>query len=529
MKKAVVTIASGDFFQRMAALTHPTIQAYADKIGADFIVWSDVTGYTIPEYKKMEIGQLLDVYDRALYIDTDVIIRDEAPDVFAAVPEDRLGMLEEGEFFDRRDSMRRLMHLAGRDFAAWDGKYYNAGVFVCSRCHRDLFVRPPVEYDNFGDQSWFNTMICDRRPNMFPLPHRFNRLASLDAVYGEDRLDAWFLHYAGLQSLLGRERLLELIAEDIATWRRMGPHHPFRRNIAIVVEGGLGSHVAAEPVVRHAREVLYPGDNLVAVSAWPEVFGHLNLRVCERIEAIKGYRHYRLRHTRNDPFARSFLARHQIHPTTLASLVALGSELPLQERTPRLVVNQGAVDSVTGMVRPDDVGRLVLVHPGRGTPPKTFPADVWQSYANTLVDHGYRVAVIGKRIDDKKGVVEFDRSKCIDLVDRLSVLELIALVSQARVLVSNDSGPVQIAGAFDRWIGLIATLRHPQFVLPWRNGSPFWRAASLTRGEMYADYFHRPSGGSQPPLGVCGDERLRECLPEPPAILEFVNSAFADA
>ena len=88
MKKALVTIASGEYFLRMAALTHPTLRAYAERIGADFIHWSDTSGHAIPEYKKLDVAGLLDIYDRVLYVDTDVIIRDDAPDVFDIVPTD---------------------------------------------------------------------------------------------------------------------------------------------------------------------------------------------------------------------------------------------------------------------------------------------------------------------------------------------------------------------------------------------------------------------------------------------------------
>src|SRR5690349_1639383 len=146
MNKAVVTIASGVYFERMAALTHPTIKAYADKLGADFLVWSDISGYQIPEYKKMEIGGLLDHYDRVLYIDTDVIVRDDAPDVFSVVPYDHLGMLEESRYYDRRIAVLRFMEHVRFDSTLWNGKYFNAGIFVCSKAHRDLFVRPPVEW-----------------------------------------------------------------------------------------------------------------------------------------------------------------------------------------------------------------------------------------------------------------------------------------------------------------------------------------------------------------------------------------------
>ena len=42
MKKAVVTLTIGKKFETLAQLTHPTLKAYANKIGADFIVLSDM-------------------------------------------------------------------------------------------------------------------------------------------------------------------------------------------------------------------------------------------------------------------------------------------------------------------------------------------------------------------------------------------------------------------------------------------------------------------------------------------------------
>jgi hypothetical protein len=181
--------------------------------------------------------------------------------------------------------------------------------------------------------------------------------------------------------------------------------------------------------------------------------------------------------------------------------------------------------SVSEKVRPSEVGSLVLLHPGRGAAANTFPPDVWQSYANVLLDGGFHLAVIGRH-DTDEGIVDFDRAKCIDLVDKLSLEESIALVSRARVLVSNDSWPVQMAGASECWIGLIAGLRYPDYVLPWRRGSQSFRALNLARGELYRDYLHRPSGGVKPDLGACSPQRLRGCLPEPSTVLDFVKAAF---
>lgn len=525
MTKALLTIASGAYFQRMAALTHPTIRAYADKIGAEFIVWSDVSGYTVPQYKKMEIGPLLGVYDRLVYIDTDLIIRDDAPDIFDVVPADQIGLLEEGQYFERKQATLQFMERIGFNSAAWDGKYYNTGVVVCSACHRELFVKPPVQWAHFGEQTWFNTILSDRKAKVFPLPYRLNRMLTLSPFYGEDRLDSWFLHYAGVHSFYGEENSLKLIAHDIAAWAQARPDYKFRSHVAIVVEGVFGDNVAAEPVVRYARDVLYQGDNLVIVSPWPAAFGHLELPIFSEIGQIPNRDAYHLRHTGAQLGA---FSRHQVHVTNMASLSALGIELPVAHRNIRLRTDSAAVASLAAKLSPAPLDSLVLVHPGRGIATTTFPPDVWESYVTILADHGFLVATIGQRANEAAGIVEFDRSKCIDLTDRISIEELIALLSQARVLLSNDASPVQIAGAFENWIGLIATLRHPEYVLPWRHGSQFYRAKSLERGELYRDYFHKPSGGAKPQLDVCDEGRLRECLPEPASILEFVQSAFAE-
>jgi hypothetical protein len=530
MKKAIFTIAVGEHFQRMGELTHPTIQAYADRIGADFIVWTDTSGYTIPEYKKMEVRSLLDTYDRVLYVDTDIIIRDDAPDIFDVVPEDHLGMFEESEHFDRRATTLRFMEHIGFDSTKWNGKYYNAGLFVCSRCHREMFMRPPVEWDDFRDQTFFNTIIADRGIKVFSLPHRFNRLIGLDPVLGESRLDSYFLHYAGVWTMLSPPEVLNLIKSDLTVWRRTTPRYGFYEHLAIAVRGGLGEQIAAEPTVRYARNVMCREFKMAVVTDCPQAFRHLNVPTYDAWDNVPNLSAYHRRYTARDPNVpvKFRLSQHQVQGAVLAGLQALGVELPAAYRRPVLAVDPAAMASVARKARPTALGELVLLHPGRAAAANTFPPDAWQAYADALVQHGFQVAVIGKHVDPRRGVVDFDRSACIDLVDQLSLDELVALISQARVLLSNDSGPVQIAGAFDRWIGLIATLRHPEYVLPWRHNSQFWRAESLERLPLYRDYVHKPSGTRQPSLEACDPERLRACLPSAERVVQFVQRALAD-
>ena len=525
MRRAVVTIACGEFFQRLAAITHPTLRAYADKLGADFIAWDDYRGHTIPTYQKLELGKLLDDYDRILYLDTDVLVRDDAPNVFELVPEGQLGMLEESRYLDRTVDVIQYMLGVGYDARQWDRKYYNAGVMVLSKRHENLFTQPAVEWNHLGDQSYLNLMISRTETKVFSLPYRFNRMYFMDWFHGEDRCDAYFIHYAGLGQLMSEAEYLQLVANDRAAWENARPHYRFGKHIAFVVDGGLTEQVAAEPLIRYARDLVYPGDQLIIISTRPELFTHLGLPVFGKLvlapEANRFQPHYTLTNTKHRDS--QCMDTRQVHPVNFASLNALGLELPVASKRPQLPLHPAALSAVAEKVRPNDPKSLVLLHPGRTAAATPIPPDVWRRYVESLKLNGYSVALIGSRVDADQRVVEFDTSGCLDLIDQLSIPELIALVSQARVLISTDSGPLHIAGAFDNWIGLLVPTKHAEHVLPWRNGSQFWQAATLERPPRHDDRY-RPGGAS---LESCTPEKLNESLPAPQLLLQFVQQAFA--
>ncbi len=526
MRRAVVTIACGEFFERLAAITHPTLRAYADKLGADFIVWDNYRGHTIPNYQKLELARLLDQYDRILFLDTDVLVRDDAPDIFELVPEDQVGMLEESLYCDRTIDVIQYMIGVGYDARQWDRKYYNTGVLVLSQRHKNLFAQPAVELNHLGEQTYVNLMISRTQTKVFPLPYRFNRMYFMDWLYGEDRCDAYFIHYAGVNLLASESEYLQLVAGDRAAWERTRPHYRFGKHIAFVVEGGLAEHIAAEPLIRYARDLVYPGDQLIVVSTRPELLSHLQLPVYAKLDHAPEANRYQPHYTATNTTHRESQCMdvERVHPVNFASLNALGVELPVASKRPQLPLHPAALAAVEEKVRPSDLKSLVLLHPGRTSAATPISPDVWRRYVESLNLNGYRVALIGSRFDTDQKVVELDASGSLDLIDRLSVPELIALVSQARALISTDSGPLHIAGAFDNWIGLLVPTKHPEHLLHWRNGSQFWKAATLERRPLYDDRY-RPSGAG---LESCTPERLKECLPAPQLLLQFVQQAFAN-
>ena len=537
MKKAVVTISIGEEYHKLAQVSHPTLKAYADKVGADFIVWTDIGKHEIPHYRKLDLMGLLEgEYDRVAFIDTDIIIREDAPDLFEVVPDDSLGLHEEGRFVSRAPQLLDYMRTVGYNPEDWDNRYFNTGVIVASRIHKDIFAPCPKEVFHFGEQNYLNTVIAHKKPKILGLSYKLNRMPHMDKLTGEVRFDAYFIHYANAHKTMGYDAIAKIMAEDLKIWEEDKERgYKYRLNVALIVEGGLGDQICAEPVARFIRDKLYPGANFVITSNWPEIFEHLNVRTYRKGEQVAGAQQFYEMYSLRPPAHKSweFMSHPLVHAGDFAALQSTRTTLPLRDKPIQLRYSLQDIPGILKFTGNISLNDLVLLHPGKGWPSKTFPSDVWQSYADILIDAGFKVAVIGKHLNGDQGIVEFDRSRCIDLIDKLSFKELVAIIAQAKVLITNDSAPVHVAGAFSNWIGLIATCKNPDFILPYRTDgkllpSPYYKAQALERQPLYLDYNNQPSQAEGATIDKCTDERMRECLPLPEAVLDFVKKGFIE-
>jgi len=528
MKKAVITIALGDFYTKMAEFTHPIIKAYADKIGADFIVIDKNDEFKIPHYTKLNLNKYLRDYDRVLYIDTDILIREDAPDIFAEVPEDEIGIFEEGQFMERQQSMLQFLIENKVDPKIWNKKYYNTGVMVLSKQHANIFIKPLTEEVNhFAEQSYINLLFCIFKPKIHNLHYKWNRMYALDRITGEDRYDSYFMHYAGISVIMPEDKQLSLMRDDWEIWQKAKPEYKFQKNVAVIVEGGMGDQICAEPTIRYMRDVMYKGDNIIVISDFPAVFSDVGLPVYakgQKIENMKGY--YEV-HTLRSPehISWEFMSHPLCHSIDFCALQATRCILPVERKNIQLKVDEFAFGQVKEMV--GGLENLVVIHPGRGWDSKNFPSDVWQSYADGLLAAGFRVAVIGKHISNEQGIMEFDRSKCIDLVNKLDFNQLTALISAAKCLISNDSAPIHIAGAFDNWIGVIATCKRPDYILPYRNGNdPFYKAEALEEFKLYDQFNNQPSQVYGATIDKCDEATMRKCCPPAEKVVNFAKKVF---
>jgi len=504
----VLTIAIGEHYFQIAQLTHPTIKAYANRIGADFIsITEQSISRTTPHWEKFHIYDLLKKYDRVLYVDTDLIIRDDCPNLFEEVPIFRLGAFDESRFTDRsKELLIDVCKAYGVTLPWWNGKYYNTGVMVISRCHRELFKKPDMEICNFYEQSYLNMMIAKMDIPMYDLHYRFNRMTCMDRFTGEDRFASYIIHYAGYPSL---STVKDLVSNDLERWKRDKPNgYRYKKHVLITANGGLGDQVEAEPAIRFMRKNLYPEDEMVVVSHWPRIFEHL------REMGIELYSYGEFKFKPDTPYysvktlpepdsIQWFVVSHLLcHTVDYSAMALMKRTLPNEEKTIKLKVFDNDRKQIGELVVGKDIDKMILVHPGKHWESKTFPSWYWQKIIDKLDELGYVVVIIGKDEPGdpptyepgKRGTVDVECPRNgIDLRNLLSIGELLALLDIAPVLISNDSAPVHLAGAFDNWIILIPSCKHPDHVLPWRKGSVYYKAKALYKKLIIDDVESRPT------------------------------------
>lgn len=521
-KRLLLTIAVGEVYQKMAEHTHPTLKKYADRIGADFLV-IDESNCITAHWEKFQIFYLLNKYDRILYIDTDIIIRDDCPDLFELVPRGKLGAFNEAPFTERVLAMNNASMQYQIPITRWNGKYYNTGVMVISARHNNIFRKPMQEIDNFHEQSYLNLQIAKRGVDMYDLPYLFNRMSCMDRFTGEERLASYIIHYAGAPDL---NAAVELMQKDIARWEADSPEYGYKRHILISVVGGLGDQICAEPAIRFMKEQVYPGDDIIILTHFPRIFQHLELPVYLHDDFVPEFDtpyYHCLSLPGPDKPQWGIVSNLLCHTIDYCSMALLRRILPLKDKRVQLTWALDDLSRLIDIIGIRNVNELVLVHPGRHWESKTFPIEWWQQVIDGLQEAGLQVCLIGKNEDETRGTLDvIAREGMIDTRDRLDLGALIALIANAKLLISNDSAPIHVAGAFDNYIILIPSCKHPEHVLHTRQSSPYWRAKAMYKKLALDDCDSRPTSTWYGEDGISGEflhDDYYAYLPEPAEVI----------
>ena len=510
MKYAVVTLCIGSSYDEIAKLTHPTIKKYASRIGADFILLDQEENYGVNVpigYQKFQMVKLLETYDRIIFLDSDLIVRDDCPNLFQFVPDGWFGAFNEGEWMERKSSLDQAVGDFGLPLInkkEWGNRYFNTGVMVFEKMHKDIFKLPTIFHNNFYEQTYLNLMInrnikIDLIKNIGP---QFNRMSHVDKETYHNRFEEYIIHYAGTMSGSGWAHeipqgkcLVDLIKHDLHVWGQMkdsavGYHVP--RKYLVSIGGGLGDQIDSEPVLREIRR-LYPKDYLIVNSHWPELFEDLPYEIQEN-HNMKDYTGdlgiVHKFHTYAGPDqsdAWKYMTHVMMNSTDFSSLLCTRRPLPIDKKQIMLRYREDQKKAMLDKlnVTVEWLKNAVVLHPGMSWRTKTISPQVWEEIIADMSLQGKNIVIMGKsdsnyqgpkRGADKIGLVDIEiPNNVIDARDKLSVKESLALLDSCKILVSNDSAPIHLAGATDIWILYIATAKHPEFILPYRKGSQSYK------------------------------------------------------
>jgi hypothetical protein len=213
--RAVVTVAAGNNCQALLAISGPFMKAYAERIGADFVVcdWPGAAAW--PMSSKYAAWRAFEHYERIVYVDADVLLRPEAVNLFDACSADEVGAVDElcwhrarPHYGIERDYciLRSQMGFPSRP-VHW---YCNAGVLIAPRSASHLLAPPnrlPVYH--CAEQDLLNARIqheaAEGRIKFRTLDTRCNWQHWIDHDFQHANADA-VLHFSGIPDFAARLR-----------------------------------------------------------------------------------------------------------------------------------------------------------------------------------------------------------------------------------------------------------------------------------------------------------------------------------
>ena len=199
MKTAVMTLTIGEG-RDFAKINHLSFKRYADRIGADFVVYDNFeipteysgvicgrrSEYNVYCKKLIAIYRTLEVYDRIIYLDDSSYISNDCPNVFSIIPENFMGMHNEGmlEFISEVVSKSNNTITKHGLKPVPKKTYFNSGMIVVSKMHQHIFsskfVADPLLKQlidcEFVDQTFLNYMINNKQIPYWSMNQLFNKM-----------------------------------------------------------------------------------------------------------------------------------------------------------------------------------------------------------------------------------------------------------------------------------------------------------------------------------------------------------------
>lgn len=284
-------------------------------------------------------------------------------------------------------------------------------------------------------------------------------------------------------------------------------------NLLFRTWGGLGDQICAEPTLRYALKS-FKHSEVSLTSEKPELFSHLKFKeVFDERRVRPNLDNYLLFETITPPDQSNLVWQFFSHMLTncvdFPSMCALRCQLPVADR--EVILKPSDAD----FEKTNIYKNAIVIHPGKHWPSKTFPKDFWDGVIEEIISNRLCPIIIGANTDDNRGTVDVSTDGCIDLRNKLSVMECVALLQNAKVLLTNDSSPLHMAVTGDAHIGFIATCKHPDYISHWRKGEWAWRMKNFGKGGIWDLVDYCPNTDKKLTADFVEPEILRSWLPDP--------------
>ena len=280
------------------------------------------------------------------------------------------------------------------------------------------------------------------------------------------------------------------------------------KKILIKLSGGMGDNICAEPAIRYAINH-FKGNTFSITGEHLELFQHLDAKFYDfdknPLPDDEGYLTFDT-FDQDGSFNYNWLVPPFIHCVDYASLKMFRCQLPMADRCAQLHPKEKA-ESYD-----------VVIHPGKTWPSRTAPKEFWDQIIFMLRKKGVGVTLIGQDIphdQQPRGTVAVDASDCLDLRNKLDVMQTVGVLQAAKVVLTNDSSPLHMAASGQAWIGFLSTARHPEIITHYRNGGEFgWRMKNFASGGVWESFDMCPNA-SNLRMDLCRRSDMAKWLPEP--------------
>ena len=175
-----------------------SIEDYADKINADFVLLNGRKQGSL-FLEKFRIKRFVEQYKRSIYIDYNHIIKEDCPDLFDIVPEDKVGIFDYSTLIDKTGpeyfqyNQKRLRMLKADAFSRFPilshsitdplefeseqmDSWFDTGLIVCSSYHANIWnpITFPFSQLDHDTSTWMEISIYREGMEVFLLPSEYN-------------------------------------------------------------------------------------------------------------------------------------------------------------------------------------------------------------------------------------------------------------------------------------------------------------------------------------------------------------------